>query len=107
SIAGALSRTAHRFNIGGHITVVNFPGGGAARVTSADILGPGGARASITGGSGVTYYWPQYSLRIDTSIAMDGGGLPQGRVSLAQPGPNGPPSGVANFAPYITGGERL
>ena len=107
SIAGALSRTAHRFNIGGHITVVNFPGGGAARVTSADILGPGGARASITGGSGVTYYWPQYSLRIDTSIAMDGGGLPQGRVSLAQPRPNGPLSGVANFAPYRTGGERL
>jgi hypothetical protein len=107
SIAEALSRTAHRFNIGGHITVVNFPGGGAVRVTSADILGPGGAHASITGGSGVTYYWPAYSLRIDTSIALAGGGLPQGRVSLAQARPNGPLSGVANIAPYTTGGERL
>lgn len=107
SIAGALSRTAHSFNIGGHITVVNFPGGGAARVTSADIVGPGGARASITGGSGVTYYWPAYALRFDTSISMSGGGLPQGTVNLAQAWPNGPLSGVANFAPYVAGGERL
>ena len=33
SIANALGRTANRFNIGGHITLVNFPGGGAARIS--------------------------------------------------------------------------
>ena len=107
SIAGALNRTAQNFNIGGHITVVNFPGGGAARITSADIVGPAGARASITGGSGVTYYWPAYALRIDSSIMMGGGGLPNGRVNLAQARPNGPLSGVAIFAPYSAAGERL
>jgi hypothetical protein len=107
SIANALGRTAHNFNIGGHITVVNFPGGGAARITDANIVGPNGARANISGGSGVTYYWPTYALRIDGSIAMAGGGLPSGRVTLAQARPGGALSGVANFAPYSAGGERL
>ena len=107
SIAGALNRTAQNFNIGGHIAVVNFPGGGAARITSANVVGPEGARASISGGSGVTYYWPAYALRVDTSIMMGGGGLPDGRVNLAQARPGKPLSGVAVFAPYVAAGERL
>jgi hypothetical protein len=107
SIGNALTRTANNFNIGGHITLVNFPGGGAARITDADIKGPNGARASIEGGAGVTYYWPAYSLRIDTSIAMGGGGLPQGRVTLRQPRPGAPLSGIADLSPYSAGGQRL
>src|SRR5439155_19214401 len=55
SIGNAISRTASNFNIGGQIHVVNFPGGGAARVNSADVIGPNGARARISGGTGVTY----------------------------------------------------
>ena len=62
SIGNAISRTARNFNAGGQIRVVNFPGGGAARITSADIIGPGGARARVFGGSGVTYYWPSGGL---------------------------------------------
>jgi hypothetical protein len=107
SIGNALSRTARNFNIGGHITLVNFPGGGAARITSADIVGPAGARASISGGNGVTYYWPAYALRIDSTIVMGGGGLPNGRVSLSQPRAGAPLSGVADLAPYSAGGQRL
>ena len=49
SISKALSRTASNFNIGGHITVVNFPGGGAARITEANIIGPNQARAKHFG----------------------------------------------------------
>ena len=107
SIGNALSRTARNFNIGGHITLVNFPGGGAARITSADIVGAQGARASINGGSGVTYYWPAYALRVDSTIVMGGGGLPKGRVSLSQPHAGAPLSGVADLAPYSAGGQRL
>jgi hypothetical protein len=107
SIASALSRTASNFDIKGNITVVNFPGGGAARIGSADIVGPNGARARISGGSGVTYYWPTSGLRIDSTIDMAGGGLPSGRVTLAQARAGTPLSGVANFAPYTAGGERL
>jgi translocation and assembly module TamB len=107
SISKAISRTASRFNAAGKIRVVNFPGGGAARIASADMKGPNGARASIAGGSGVTFYWPKYLLRIDGAIDMGGGGLPSGRVTLHQSRPGGPLTGVADLAPYSAGGERL
>jgi hypothetical protein len=107
SIGNAITRTAHSFNSAGAIKVVNFPGGGAARIADADIKGPGGARARIFGGSGVTYYWPSGGLRIDTNIEMGGGGLPSGRVSLRQPRPGAPMSGVADLAPYTVNGTRL
>ena len=107
SIGGAISRTAHTFNAAGTIHVVNFPGGGAARITNADIIGPGGARARVSGGSGVTYYWPSGGLRIDGDIAMAGGGLPSARVGLRQPHAGAPMSGVAELAPYAAGGQRL
>jgi hypothetical protein len=107
SIGNAIGRTASRFNAAGQIRVVTFPGGGAARITSADINGPAGARASISGGSGVTYYWPTALLRVDGTIDMGGGGLPSGRVTLSQRRPGGPLTGVADLAPYAAGGERL
>ena len=107
AIGGAIGRTARNFNIAGGIRLVNFPGGGGARVTDADIIGPNGARARISGGSGVTYYWPAYALRIDSDIQMGGGGLPNGQVSLRQSRPGAPLSGVADLQPYTVGGTRL
>ncbi len=107
SISNAISRTASNFNIGGQIHVVNFPGGGAARVNGADVIGPNAARARISGGTGVTYYWPAAALRIDSNIQMAGGGLPSGRVSLRQPAAGAPMSGLAELAPYAAGGQRL
>ena len=86
---------------------MNFPGGGAARITNADIIGPQGARARVFGGSGVTYYWPSGGLRIDGNIEMAGGGLPTARVSLRQPRAGAPMSGVADIAPYSVNGTRL
>jgi hypothetical protein len=107
SIGNAILRTTRNFNANGRIAVVNFPGGGAARVQDADLVAPGGARARVFGGSGVTYYWPAGGLRIDGNIEMGGGGLPSGRVSLRQPAAGAPMSGVADLAPYSAGGQRL
>jgi hypothetical protein len=107
AIAEAIGRTANNFNAAGQIRVVNFPGGGAARIQNADIFGPEGARAHIAGGSGVTYYWPAGGLRIDSNIQMGGGGLPSGRVSLRQAKAGDPMSGVADLAPYTARGSRL
>ncbi len=107
AIGGAIQRTARYFNSAGKIRLVNFPGGGAARIASADISGPGGARSTVSGGTGVTYYWPSGGLRIDGNITMGGGGLPSGRVSLAQARAGGPMSGVAELAPYSANGTRL
>jgi len=106
SIGDAIGRTARNFNSAGRLKVVNFPGGGAARITDANIVGPNGARARVFGGSGVTYYWPAGGLRIDGDIEM-GGGLPQGRVSLRQPRAGAPMSGIADIAPYSANGQRL
>ena len=106
-IGNAITRTARNFNTSGAIRVVNFPGGGGARIANADVKGPGGARARVVGGSGVTYYWPSGGLRIDTNIEMAGGGLPSGRVTLRQPRPGAPMSGVADLAPYSVNGTRL
>ena len=107
SIGNAIKRTAGNFNSSGAIRLVNFPGGGGARISNADIKGPGGAHARIFGGSGVTYYWPAGGLRIDSNIEMGGGGLPSGRVTLRQPRPGSPMSGVAELAPYTVKGTRL
>ena len=107
SIGNAISRTARSFDAAGQIRLVNFPGGGAARITGANIRAPGGARARIFGGSGVTYYWPANALRIDGDIEMGGGGLPSGRVSLRQARYGAPMSGVAQIAPYSANGTRL
>ena len=107
AIGTAIGRTAHNFNSAGHIRVVNFPGGGAARIESADMIGPGGARARLSGGSGVTYYWPANALRIDGDIAMAGGGLPNGRIALRQAKAGMPMSGTGEFAPYSARGARL
>ena len=107
SMANAVIRTAHNFNSSGRITVVNFPGGGAARINEANVIGPGGARARVFGGSGVTYYWPSGGLRIDGNLETAGGGLPTARVSLSQPRAGAPMSGVADIAPYAANGQRL
>ena len=107
AIGEAIQRTANNFNTSGDLRVVNFPGGGAARIQNASITGPQGAQARIFGGSGVTYYWPVGGLRIDSNIQMAGGGLPSARVTLRQARPGAPMNGFADIAPYSAGGARL
>jgi hypothetical protein len=107
SIRRAISNSARSFDASGGIRLVNFPGGGAARIESAFVRSDTGGRARVTGGDGVTYYWPSGRLRIDGRIQMAGGGLPTGEVLLRQPRGGGPMSGVARFAPYRAGESRL
>ena len=107
SMANAFIRTARNFNSSGRVTVVNFPGGGAARINEANVVGPGGARARVFGGSGVTYYWPSGGLRFDGNLETNGGGLPQARVTLRQPRAGAPMSGTADVAPYTAKGQTL
>ncbi len=107
SIGNAIRQTVRDFNATGRIRMVNFPGGGGARVENADVVAPGGARVSVSGGDGITYYWPSGRVRVDGLVAMTGGGLPTGRVQVRQPRNGAPMSGVAQFAPYTVGGSRL
>ena len=107
AIGDAIGSTVKNFDAAGGIRLVNFPGGGAARIESADVSGPNGARVGVSGGDGVTYYWPTGRIRVDSSIVTTGGGLPTGRIALHQPRNGGPISGLAQFEPYTAGGSRL
>jgi hypothetical protein len=106
SIGTAILKSARSFDVRGGIRLVNFPGYGATRVTDASVHTATGARAQITGGKGVTYYWPNGQLRFDGTISMAGGGLPTGSVTLHQ-AQNGALSGFGNFRPYTVGGSAL
>ena len=107
SIANAIGRTTRNFNAAGKLRMVNFPGGGAIRIENADARSAGGGRIRISGGDGITYYWPASRVRIDGLIETSGGGLPAGRILLRQPRNGAPMSGDARFAPYSAGGQRL
>jgi hypothetical protein len=107
AIGDAIGRTVRNFDASGGIRLVNFPGGGAARIESAEVSGPNGARVGVSGGDGVTYYWPTGRIRVDSNIVTTGGGLPTGRIALHQPRNGGPISGLAQFAPYTARGSRL
>ena len=107
AIANAITRTSRGFDAVGTMRLVIAPGNGAARIVTAEVRGPAGARARVSGGDGVTYYWPSGRIRVDGLIETQGGGLPTARVQIDQPRGGGPMSGVATIAPYSAGGARL
>jgi len=107
NIANAITRATGGFAANGSLRLVNYTGGGAVRIESADARGANGARIRVAGRDGVTYYWPSGKIRIDSLIETSGGGLPEGRIDLRQPRGGGPASGEARFAPYAFGGSRL
>src|SRR4029079_16330228 len=74
SISNAIGNSARSFDAFGSIRMVNFPGGGAARIETANVRADTGAQVQVSGGDGVTYYWPSAKLRIDGLIKMAGGG---------------------------------
>ena len=102
----AISAAAQDFDVDGGLTLVNFPGGGGARIVDALVATPSGGRARIFGGKGVSYYWPTGRLRFDGTIQMTGGGLPTGSLTLHQAA-NAALNGVGNFQPYVVGNSRL
>jgi len=107
AISDGIRRAAARFDVAGSLRLVNQPGGGAVRIETANVAAPTGARANVSGGDGVTYYWPSGQLRIDGSIATHGGGLPTARLTLSQPRSGAPMSGFADIAPMTAGGAKL
>jgi hypothetical protein len=68
---------------------------------------PAGARATLSGGAGISYGWPGPGLRVDGQLATSGGGLPEARIDLKQTGPGAPVTGTAVIEPYVADGARL
>ena len=88
------------------LTVHRADGRIAARVADLSARTASGASVALSGGSGLAYGAPG-GVRIDTDVAIRGGGLPTARIALRQPRAGAPISGRATIAPYAAGGAEL
>ena len=107
AVTQAIVRAGGGFAADGDVSVAMESGRGRAVLSRLAIASASGARIALAGGSGVTFDWPKGGVRLDTSLATRGGGLPEARVSLAQAKPGAAIRGVARIAPYAAGDARL
>lgn len=107
AVSQAVRGAANGFRGSAALAVRQSGGAGQARITAASLQSVSGARLRIAGGTGLTFGWPGTRLRIDTRLAMAGGGLPDAQVALAQARAGAPITGRATIAPYAAGGARL
>ncbi|MEG3164911.1 YdbH domain-containing protein [Sphingomonas sp. PB2P19] len=105
--ARAMVTAARDFGGEGAVAVRMAGGKGSAVVSRLSLAAASGARVDLAGGSGVTIGWPAGGVRLDTAVTLRGGGLPEGRVSLAQARAGAAIRGVARLSPYAAGGARL
>jgi translocation and assembly module TamB len=107
AVAQALERAGRGFAADGTLSGRIEGGRGRAVLSKLTLASAGGARVALGGGSGVAFGWPNGGVRLDTTLALQGGGLPQARASLAQAKPGATIRGVARIAPYAAGDARL
>ncbi len=107
ALVRAINGAARQFDVDGSLRLINRRGGGGVRIENAQARAASGAAINVSGGDGVTFYWPSGRIRIDGDIATQGGGLPTARITLRQPRRGGPMNGTANIAPYAAGGARV
>ncbi|MGU3391794.1 intermembrane phospholipid transport protein YdbH family protein [Sphingomonas sp. M1A8_2b] len=105
--AQAIQKAGRGFAADADLRVQIDGGRGEAVVSLLALASASGARVALGGGSGVAFGWPNGGVRLDTVLAMRGGGLPEARVSLAQAKPGAAIRGVATIAPYAAGGASL
>jgi translocation and assembly module TamB len=106
-LRGALRMGARDLSVQGALAV-HLPGqGGTVRVSELSLRAASGAAVTLTGASGIAYDWPNGGIRLDTDVAMSGGGLPEARIALRQARAGAPVTGQAILAPYAVAGARL
>ena len=98
---------AQRFDGSAALTARLAGDAGQVRVTRADLSAASGARLRIAGGSGLALAWPDARVRIDTRLALSGGGLPAVTLALAQTRVGATVRGQGVMAPYAAGSARL
>jgi translocation and assembly module TamB len=90
-----------------NVRFVNAPTYGAVRFERLRAESRSGARLAIDGPTGLTYYWPDFALRIDGEVALAGGGFPNARLRITQARGGGGVRGTARVAPMAVGDARL
>ncbi|MFL6857719.1 MAG: YdbH domain-containing protein [Allosphingosinicella sp.] len=104
--AAAVARALARFDASADIRIGIENGGGGVRIAGLNAAAASGARASLTG-NGLSLRWPAGGTSLDGLLALSGGGLPDARFALSQPGPGAPLTGSGRIASYAAGAARL
>ncbi|WP_109809277.1 intermembrane phospholipid transport protein YdbH family protein [Sphingosinithalassobacter portus] len=78
----------------------------ALAVTSLALNADSGARIRVDGRPAIGFDTGT-GVRLNGTITMTGGGLPDGRIDVAQAAPGAAVTGRARFAPYAAGSARL
>jgi len=103
----ALASAGRDLDADGDIAVRLDQNGGQVKLSRLLAVAQSGAQLRVAGGQGVLYRWPDGVMTIDGTVQFGGGGLPVGRVVLAQAAPGAPVAGTATLQPYAAGDARL
>ena len=107
ALAAAVRRGQGAFDADASLRLVSGGGYGGVRFEQLAVLTRSGARASLGGGRGLTYYFRGARTQLDGRFALSGGGFPTLRVALSQPRLGGPVSGSAQIQPMRADAARL
>lgn len=106
--AGSAAAAAGRdFRVEAALAVIAANGRGIAMMRRLSLTGANGARATLSGGSGVSLGWPDARLRVDGRVTLAGGGLPGIAATLRQAAPGQPVTGSAVVDDYAAPGASL
>ncbi|HEU4960546.1 MAG TPA: YdbH domain-containing protein [Sphingomonas sp.] len=106
-LAKAGAAAARSMSIDADIIALQSKRGGRIGVSRLMLDTASGAHASLSGGDGIIYDWPDSGVRVDGLLALSGGGLPEAAIRLTQPRAGAPVTGNAIVRPYRAGGARL
>ncbi|MFV0624988.1 YdbH domain-containing protein [Sphingomonas sp. ac-8] len=106
ALANAGVAAGRRFDAAAQLDVANGGEGGRLLVRRLSADAASGASV-VLAGEGVAYDWPDGAARLNGTLTIGGGGLPEAVVQLAQAQPGGAVTGSAILRPYAAGGARL
>lgn len=99
-LSAALAAAGRDLGVDAGVALRYDRGAGQVGLSDVRVAAASGANLRLSGGKGVLYRWADGASLIDGTVAFDGGGLPTGRIDLAQAAPGGPISGTATVRPY-------
>ena len=94
----------NRLMLGGKLNMIGTRGN--ASVETVELTSASGARIATAPGSAAQVQWPDGGARAAGTLTIAGGGLPEGRITLAS-GAGGRVNGAATLSAYRAGSARL
>jgi hypothetical protein len=106
-LSSALATAGRDLGVDAGVALRYDRGVGQVWLAEVRVAAASGANLRLSGGKGILYRWADGASLIDGTVAFDGGGLPTGRIELAQAEPGGAINGTATVQPYAAGAAQL